>query len=149
MTKLMISPFREMLSLREAMDRLFDESFVRPFAGSLAVNGGLSLPVDIQATNDEYILTANVPGLKPEDLRLEVVDNTVTLRGEIKHEQKVEQEDYVLQERRYGQFGRTITLPTALNPAKAEAVVENGVLTVRLPKAEEARPKAITVKAKK
>jgi HSP20 family protein len=78
-----------------------------------------------------------------------VVDNTITLRGEIKEESKVEQENFLLQERRYGQFSRSVTLPTPVDHGKAEATVENGVLTLRIPKAEEARPKMITVKAKK
>lgn len=148
MTNRMLAPIRDMLSLREAMDRLYDESFVRPF-GSPWADGGYGLTVDVQAKDDEYILRANVPGLKPEDLRLEVVNNTVTFRGEIKEEHKTEQENYLLQERRYGQFSRSVTLPTPLDPAKAEATVENGVLTLRLPKAEEAKPKAITIRTKK
>jgi HSP20 family protein len=144
MTNRMLSPIRDMLSLREAMDRLFDESVIRPaFFGA-----GYGLSLDVQAEKDEYIVRANVPGLKPEDVHVEIVDNTVTISGEVKHDQKIEQENYLLQERRYGQFSRTFTLPTSLNSAKAEAIVENGVLTLRLPKAEEARPKAIAVKAK-
>jgi HSP20 family protein len=127
------------------MDQLFDESIIRPttFFGT-----HYALPVDVQAEKDDFIVRANVPGLKPEDLRVEVVDNTVTISGEISSEQKTEQENYLLQERRYGQFSRSFTLPTSLNSAKAEATIENGVLVLRLPKAEEARPKAITVKAK-
>jgi HSP20 family protein len=143
----MLTPFREMLSLREAMDRLFDESFVRPFNGA-ALTGGYGLALDVRTDKDDYILRANVPGLKPEDLHVEVVDNTVTVRGEIKSEREEKDENYLLQERRYGQFSRSVSLPTAVNSAKAEAVIENGVLTLRLPKAEEAKPKAITIKAK-
>lgn len=149
MTSRMLTPFREMLSLREAMDRLFDESFVRPLGSPIIGDGSFyGLPVDVQVEKDDYVIRANLPGLKPEDLHIEVVDNIITLRGEIKAERKVEDENYLLQERRYGQFSRSVTLPTALNSARAEAVVENGVLTLRVPKAEEARPKAITVKAK-
>jgi len=148
MTNRMLTPFREMLSLREAMDRLFDESVVRPLGSYWTGDGGYGLALDVQTEKDDYLIRANVPGLKPEDLQVEVVDNTVTLRGEIKAERKVEEENYLLQERRYGQFSRSISLPTAVNSAKAEAVIENGVLTLRVPKAEEAKPKAISVKVK-
>jgi HSP20 family protein len=148
MTNRMLSPIRDMLSLREAMDRLFDESFVRPF-GSSTLAAGYGVALDVQTEKEDYVLRANVPGLKPEDLHVEVVDNTVTIRGEIKEESKTEQENYLLQERRYGQFSRSITLPTPLDPGKAEATIENGVLVLRLPKAEEARPKMITIKARK
>jgi HSP20 family protein len=148
MSNRMISPIRDFLTLREAMDRLFDESFIRP-GGSLMAEGFDNLALDVQTKDDEYIVYANVPGLKPEDLRLEIVNNTVTIRGEVKEEQKTERENYLLQERRYGQFSRSFSVPTPLDAAKAEAEIENGVLTLRLPKAEEARPKAITVKVKK
>jgi HSP20 family protein len=148
MSNRMISPIRDFLTLREAMDRLFDESFIRP-GGSLMAEGFGNLALDVQTKDDEYIVYANVPGLKPEDLRLEIVNNTVTIRGEVKEEQKTERENYLLQERRYGQFSRSFSVPTPLDAAKAEAEIENGVLTLRLPKAEEARPKAITVKVKK
>jgi HSP20 family protein len=133
-----------MLTLREAMDRLFDESIIRPMSGFSA----LGLPVDIEARKDEYVVRVSVPGLQAEDMRIEVVDNTVTISGEFKAESQDEQENYLLRERRYGQFNRSFTLPTPLNPAKAEAEVENGVLTLRLPKAEEAKPKSITIRAK-
>lgn len=148
MTNRMLAPIRDMLSLREAMDRLFDESFVRPF-GSPAFTSGYGVALDVQTEKDEYVVRANVPGLRPEDLHVEIVDNTVTIRGEIKEESKTEQDNFLLQERRYGQFSRGLTLPTSLDHSKAEATIENGVLTLRIPKAEEARPKMITVKAKK
>ena len=138
------TPFREMLTLREAMDRLFDESFVR---GATSANG-YGLALDVQQDNDNYVVRANVPGLKPEDLQIEVVDNTITVRGEVKSERKEEKDNYLLQERRYGQFSRSISLPTTVNAARAEATIEQGVLTLRVPKAEEAKPKAITIKAK-
>jgi len=130
------------------MDRLFDASFVRPF-GSPMLTRGYGVALDVQTEKDEYVLRANVPGLKPEDLHVEVVDNTVTIHGEIKEESKTEQDNFLLQERHYGQFSRSVTLPTPLDPGKAEATIENGVLVLRLPKAEEAKPKMITVKARK
>lgn len=144
MSNLMLTPFREMLSLREAMDRLFDDSFVR----GPAMAGGYGLALDVQVEKDDYLIRANVPGLKANDLRLEIMDNTVTVSGEVQSEREDQQANYLLQERRSGQFSRSVTLPTAVNAAKAEAIIENGVLTLRLPKAEEAKPKAIIIKAK-
>jgi len=144
MSNLMLTPFREMLTMREAMNRLFDESFFSPRVG----NGGFGLDLDVEAKNDEFILHANVPGLKPDDIHIEIVDNTVTLRGEYKAESKNEEKNYLLMERNYGQFTRTVTLPAPVNAGKADAQVEHGVLTLHLPKAEEAKPKLISVKAK-
>ncbi len=139
-------PFREMISLREAMDRLFEESFVRPPLAPLRTGG--TLAVDVRETDDAFIINASVPGLKPEDLNINVVGDTVTISGEIKEETKEEEANYIYRERRFGSFTRTVTLPTSLNPDKAEAVIENGVLTLTIPKAEAAKPKAIKVKTK-
>ncbi|MCD6552677.1 MAG: Hsp20/alpha crystallin family protein [Anaerolineae bacterium] len=139
-------PFREMISLREAMDRLFEESFVRPPLAPLRTAG--TLAVDVRETDDAFIINASVPGLKPEDLNINVVGDTVTISGEIKEETKEEEANYIYRERRFGSFTRTVTLPTSLNPDKAEAVIENGVLTLTIPKAEAAKPKAIKVKTK-
>jgi len=133
------------LRLTEVMDRLFDDALARTGGATF---DAYALPVDVMMKNDEYIITAAVPGLKPEELQVEVVGDVVTLRGETFTEQKEEKNDYLLQERRYGKFARTITLPTELDSAKAEAAVENGVLTLRVPKAEASKPKAIKVKAR-
>ncbi len=135
-------PFREMITLREAMDRLFEESFVRPTRAPLRTRG--TLAVDVRETDDAFIINASVPGLKPEDLNISVVGDTVTISGEIKGENA----SYIYRERRFGPFSRTLTLPAALDPDKAEATIENGILTLSLPKAEAARPKAIKVKTK-
>ncbi len=146
MTTLTLSPYRDMLSLRDAMDQLFDQSIIRPFAiDSL----GFGLAVDVRSEGDDYVVTAAVPGLKPEDLSVEVTGDTVTLKGEIKQESEENDKNFLLRERRYGSFSRTLTLPTSLNAAKADATVEQGVLTLRVPKADEAKPKAIAIKVKK
>jgi len=139
-------PFREMITLREAMDRLFEESFVRPTIAPLGREG--TLAVDVLETDSNFVVTASVPGLKPEDLNVSVVGDTVTISGKVKEEVKEEDARYIYRERRFGSFNRTLTLPAPLNPDKAEAVIENGILTLTLPKAEVARPKAIKVKTK-
>jgi HSP20 family protein len=129
--------------MSEVMDRLFDESFARPMAYD-----SYALPLDVQAKDDEYVITAAVPGLKAEDLNVEVTGEMVTLRGEIFAPAPDEKTEWLLQERRYGKFARTLNLPAELNSAQAEAAVENGVLTLRLPKAETAKSKIIQIKAK-
>jgi len=143
-----LSIYRPM-RLIDAMNRLFDEPALHPYDRPyVADERAYALPLDVIAKDDEYVITAAVSGLKPDDLSVEVLGETVTIRGEIKSEQNGEQDGYLLQERRYGKFSRTLNFPVALDGAKAEASVENGVLTLRVPKAETARPKMIKVKAR-
>jgi HSP20 family protein len=141
-------PFSELMSLRQAMDKLFEDSFVRPSRG-LAVLGELTVPaLDVYQTPNEVVLKATLPGLKPEDVSIDITGNTVTIKGETKAEQGIKKEDFLYQERRYGTFSRSVALPSGLKPDKAEATMEDGVLTLTIPKAEEVKPKAIKVKAK-
>jgi len=137
-------PYRP-LRLAQAVNRLFDESVINPQTLNPTV---AALPLDVVAAGDEYIIRAAVPGLKAEDLHLEVLGDTITIRGEVAAEEQSEEANWLLRERSNGKFARTLTLPTEVDGAKAEAAIENGVLTLRLPKAETARPKNITVKAK-
>ena len=139
-----LSIYRPM-RLIDAMNRLFDESVLHPYDRPyVADERAYALPLDVIAKDDEYVITAAVPGLKSDDLSVEVLGEAVTIRGEVKSEQN----GYLLQERRYGKFSRTLNFPVELDGAKAEASVENGVLTLRVPKAETARPKMIKVKAR-
>jgi HSP20 family protein len=110
-------------------------------------NGGRRLPVDFQNNEDEFVILAPVAGLKPEDLKIEVHDDVLTLSGEVKPEENGDHQ-YLLREIDYGAFRRSLRLPNPVEADKAEAKIENGVLTLRLPKVEEARPKTIEVKAK-
>jgi HSP20 family protein len=141
-------PFRDLISLREAMDRLFEESFIRPRAGWLAPLGTEALAVDMYETDQEVVVKSSVPGIKPEDIDITITGDTLTIKGETKTEEKVERANYIRQERRYGAFSRSVALPTAIVAEKAKAEFENGVLTLTLPKAEEVKPKTIKVKAK-
>ncbi len=142
-------PFREMISLREAMDRLLDEAFTRPLSLSLGENLALVPQIDMYQTNDEVVVKATIPGVKPEDLHITISGDVLTIRGEIKEEEEVKDATYLLRERRYGTFSRSIPLPVPVVADKAKAEFEHGVLTLTLPKAEEVRPKTIEVKAKK
>ncbi len=104
-------------------------------------------PVDVKEVDDKFVISAMLPGLKAEDVEIQIVNETVSLKGEFKNETD-EKSTYILQERPSGKFCRTVTLPDTLNSAKAEAKMENGILTVSIPKAEEAKPKTIKVTSK-
>jgi HSP20 family protein len=141
-------PFRELVSLREAMDRLFEESFVRPVGGRLAP-AGMEVPaVDVYQTDDAVVVKSAIPGIKPEDIDISITGDTLTIKGETRVEEEVNEENYIRRERRYGSFCRSLALPLPVVTEKAEAEFENGVLTLTLPKAEEVKPKAIKIKAK-
>ncbi|MER3459555.1 MAG: hypothetical protein C4309_13845 [Chloroflexota bacterium] len=141
-------PFREMISLREAIDRLFEESFVRPRAW-LEAERVMSVPLDIYEEGDDLIVKATVPGVRPEDLNVQIQNNILTISGETKEERERKEANYHLREHRYGRFERSVTLPYAVQVDKAEATFEHGVLRLRLPKAEEVRGRRIEVKVQK
>ncbi len=139
-------PLRRMQRLMEAMDRLLDESVVPArTVDSRAVRGEVVIPVDVRAEDEAFVITAWVPGVTVEDLRIEILDDTVTLEGEFKAS---EQDHYLVREIPSGAFRRVIQLPTALEAGEAEAELSNGVLTLRVPKAKAVRPKEIKVKVK-
>jgi HSP20 family protein len=141
-------PFRDLISLREAMDRLFEESFVRPRAGWPVPAGAEALAVDMYQTDDAVVVKTAIPGVKPEDIDINITGDTLTIRGETRAEEEVKEENYVRREIRYGSFSRSLTVPALVVADKANAEFESGVLTLTLPKAEEVKPKAIKVKAK-
>ncbi len=142
MTLLYYDPFRRMQQLMQA---LFPEELTRTTTD--VRQSGLVIPLNVYAQEDAFIIEAWVPGLTDEDLRIEVVGDTVTLEGEFKApEQK---ENLLLQEIPVGRFKRVVTLPTELEADEAEAELVNGVLTLRIPKAKAMRPKEIKVKVKK
>ncbi|MBI5303518.1 MAG: Hsp20/alpha crystallin family protein [Chloroflexi bacterium] len=136
-------PFKEMMTLRQAMDRLFEDSVVRP--ARYWSEAGAYLPLDVFTTKDAIVVRALVPGVKPADVEITIEGSTVTLRGEYKAPQ--EEGTYLLQEQRYGPFARSIELALAIQADKAEAAFDNGVLTLTIPKAEEIKPKVIKVKS--
>ncbi len=141
-------PFTELMSLRQAMDRLFEDSFVRP-SRALEAFGEVAAPaLNVYQTPKEVVVKAALPGLKPEDVSIDLTGDTLTVKGESKAEQEIKKEDYLYQERRYGAFSRSVILPSGLKTDKTEATMEDGVLTLTIPKAEEIKPKTIKVKAK-
>ena len=140
------SPARELVRLSDAMDRMLDESWTRP-AFPARADREFRLPLDVYTTPSEIVLSANVPGLKPEEVEVTLEGDTLSIRGEFKP--PMDNVDYIFQERPFGKFSRTLTINVPVNNEKVEAGFENGVLTVTLPKAEVARPKTIKVEAKK
>ena len=139
-------PVREMMTLREAMDRLFDDAFTRPLS---ARDGGWSTPaVDMYQTDNDVVVKAALPGFKADDVQINVTGDVLTIRGEMKHEDEQKDKAWHIREHRWGSFERSISLPTDVVSEKAQADFDNGILTITLPKAEEVKPKTITVKAK-
>jgi HSP20 family protein len=138
-------PVREMMTLREAMDRLFDDGFTHP----ISMSGVSAMPaIDLYQTNDEVVVKAALPGLKADDVQISVTEDVLTLRGEFKQDNVQSESTYHIREKRIGSFERSIMLPTDVQTDKAKADFENGILTVSLPKADEVKPKTITIKSK-
>ena len=138
-------PMRDMMSLRDAMDRLFDDAFTRP----ISLSGVSAMPaIDMYQTNDDVVVKATLPGVKAEDVDITVTGETLTLRGEFKQEDEKKDTSYHIREQHYGSFERSILLPTDVKADKAKADFENGVLTITMPIAEEVKPKSITIKPK-
>ncbi len=142
------NPWREATTLREAMDRLFEDSFVRPARGwdTGPRERMLRLPLDVYTTPEEIVIVASLPGLTPDEVDIAIEGDALTIRGELRP--PLENVEYLFQERDYGAFSRTLTLNIPVEADKAEALFENGVLTLTLPKAEETKPKIIKVKGK-
>ncbi len=146
-------PFAEWRGLRRAMNRSF---YGFPSVQALRLGSGelwhsadptLTFPVDVSETEDSVIVKAALPGIKPDEVEVSVSDGVLTVKGETKAEEKSEGENYYRREIRYGAFARSIQLPAEVVDEKADAEFKDGVLTVTLPKVEEAHPKTIKVKA--
>jgi HSP20 family protein len=139
-----------MITLREAMDRLFDDAFTRPF--SLLREGGwsgVSAPaIDMYQTDNEVVVKATIPGFKADQVQINLTGDVLTLKGEARQEDERKDQSWHIREHRFGAFERSVALPTAVKTDKAEAVFENGILTITLPKADEVKPKTINIKAK-
>jgi HSP20 family protein len=139
------SPLGELVSLRQAMDRLFEDSFVRPRGWGLAAELGGNLPLDITNTPDALLVEAALPGIRPEDVDITVEDGTLTIRAESKDERQETEGETIISEIRRGSMSRTVTLPTGLESDKASATFENGVLRLSFPRAEAVKPRQIRI----
>ena len=138
------SPFGELMSLRQAMDRLFEDSYVRPRPWGRGLEPSV-LPLDVWSTADELVLEAAVPGVKPEDVEITVTGNEMAITAKTESSREVEEGNYLLHEISRGDVSRTVTLPEGLRPDRAQASFENGVLRLRIPKAEEMKPRQIRI----
>ncbi len=138
------SPFGELMSLRSAMDRLFEDSFVRrPLTPGF--DGMGTLPLDVTGTADTLIVEAALPGIKPEDVDITVEDGTLAIRAEYREERREGEGETLLSEIRRGSVSRTVSLPAGLEPEKARATFEHGVLKLEIPKAEAVKPRQIRI----
>jgi HSP20 family protein len=134
-----------MMTLREAMDHLFDDAFTRP----LTLRDGWSAPaIDMYQTDDEIVVKAALPGFKTDDVQINITGEVLTLKGEVKQQEEKKERAWHIREQRWGSFERSIALLTEVMADKAKAEFENGILTVTLPKAEEVKPKVINIQAR-
>jgi len=138
------SPFGELMTLRQAMDRLFDDTMFRPFAG-FAGTEYARVPLDVRTTADALVVEASLPGVRPEDVEITVENGTLTIKAEDTSERSSDEGGWLVREIGRGSVIRTVTLPTGLEADKAEATFENGILRLRVPKAEEVKPKQIRI----
>ena len=140
-------PFRDFVTLRDRMDRLFGEAAGRSWPTEEGLTTGVwNPPVDVFESNDSIVLKADLPEVNKDEVDISVDGNVLTIRGERKREQEVKEKEFYRMERSYGTFTRSFTLPGTVDPEKIEAGFAGGVLTVTLPKREEAKPKQIRVK---
>ena len=139
-------PFREMVSLREAMDSLFENALITPFGGGQQSSQSAYLPLDVTENDDSFVVKASLPGVNPEDMEITVNGDVLTIKGEIKQEQDNQNERYHVRERRWGTFARSVSLPTQVKTDAVEAEYRNGVLMLTLPKADDVKPKRIAIK---
>ncbi len=144
------SPMKELEEMRRDMDRLFEE-FFEPFRRRRRwwpkpSEAGVVVPsIDMYDRKNEIVVKAEIPGVDKKDIDLTITKDSLTLKGEVKREEEVKEEDYYACERSYGSFTRTIALPVEVDSEKAKATFKNGVLEIILPKKEEAKPKEIKV----
>lgn len=142
------SPMTDLVSLREAMDRLFEDSFIKPSTWTGLAAGQVAVPVDLWETNDAYHLRADLPGIAPEEIDINVTADTISLTGEAKASQDVTSDGWLRQERRIGKFQRAFTMPVQIDPDKVQATFTHGVLDLVLPKADQVKPRTIKVTSK-
>lgn len=147
MSMLWRDPSGSLMPLRDAMNRLFEGSFIWP--GSIDVFTGRTFPVDVYETKDQqgYVVEASIPGAKPEDISVTAMGDTLTINYTTKSEQTVERPNYVRRERYEGGMTRTISLPTQIEPDKVKATYESGVLKLEIPKSEAEKPRKIAIKS--
>jgi HSP20 family protein len=139
------SPFGELLSLRRAMDRLFDEDYFYRATTPEDSRESLLVPLDVTSTKDALIVEAALPGVQPDAVDITVENGTLSITGQSVEERTEEGASHHVREIRRGRFSRSVTLPNGLEADRTEATFENGVLRLRIPKAEQVKPKQIRI----
>jgi HSP20 family protein len=138
-------PFRDMVSIQDEMNKLFDDFLGRPLMRTEWSEGVWNPSVDISETKDNVIIKAEMPGLNKEDVKISMQDNMLTLTGEKKQEKEEKETNYHRIERSYGAFSRSFSLPTSVKSDKIRATYKDGILSITLPKTEEVKPKEIPI----
>jgi HSP20 family protein len=138
-------PFRELRSLQDEVNRVFNAGFNR--GDNEMMRGAWSPSVDIYENKDNIVLEAELPGMRPDDVNISIENNVLTIHGERKFEKKDDKDDFHRVERSYGAFTRSFTLPPTVSAEKVDAEFENGVLRLTMAKREEAKPRRIEIKA--
>ena len=142
-------PFKDLMSLRDKMNKLFEDSISRSQTIDHDFPAGAWRPtVDIYETADKMILVADLPGINQEDIELKIENNILTIRGERQMDKEIKREDYHRIERAFGSFSRSFTLPATIHVEKIKAEHNNGILQVILPKKEETKAKKIKIELK-
>lgn len=141
------NPMRDMMSLRDEMNRLFEQAFEDMPLSRWQPSANWGLALDVVENDDAFVITASVPGVNADDIDISLSDNVLTIKGEFKVDETIDEEKYHIRERRYGSFGRSLTLPVAVNADAVSASYENGVLKLEVPKAEAVKPRRIQIKA--
>jgi HSP20 family protein len=136
---------REMMSVGDLMGQAFDDFFSR---STSTIDRYVVLDLDMAETEDDVVVQAAIPGVKPDEINISVSGDTLTIRGEVKEDDELEENNYHIREMRRGSVTRSVLLPSKVIADKAKAEFENGILKLTLPKAEEVKPKTISVKAK-
>jgi HSP20 family protein len=140
-------PFRDLMSIQSELNRLFGRTYGGDSHGTPSAAGSWVPALDVYETREHFVVTMDLPGIDPESVDLTVEDSTLTVSGSRERSNETHEENYLRVERRFGQFSRSLSLPASADPAKIDARFHKGVLTIQVPKAEEAKPKKITIKA--
>lgn len=139
-------PFRDLMSIQNEMNRLFG----RTYGGGVGegTRGAWTPALDVFETQDKFVITMELPGVSPDDVDISVEDSTLVVRGERRFYSEQNEESFLRVERRFGEFTRSLTLPSTADAESIQASFDQGVLTIEVPKREEAKPRKVSIKAK-
>lgn len=143
------NPFREMANMQSAMDRIFEDAWRGNWPTNTYWTGFDTPALDINETDAAYEVSVPLPGVNPDDINVKMQNGVLTISGELPQPKVEENRKVVVQERYYGKFSRSVSLPQSVDSNKVEATYDNGVLSLTLPKLPEAQPKQIAIKVNK